>query len=80
MMMRFCAVNARRASSIAIPGNVVGITSSDPSSSGGMNSDPSRWNVGTVAIMRRTAAATTTNPEADDQHRDRPVDGAQQSG
>ena len=41
-------------------GNVVGITSSDPSSSGGMNSDPRRWKVGTVAIMRRTAAATTT--------------------
>ena len=42
MMMRSCAVSARRASSIAIPGNVVGITSSEPSSSGGMNSDPSR--------------------------------------
>ena len=42
MMMRSCAISARRASSIAIPGNVVGITSSEPSSSGGMNSDPSR--------------------------------------
>ena len=59
MMMRSCAVSARRASSIAMPGNVVGITSSEPSSSGGMNSEPSRWNTGTVAIMSSTAAATT---------------------
>ena len=42
MMMRSCAISARRASSIAIPGNVVGMTSSEPSSSGGMNSEPSR--------------------------------------
>ena len=42
MMMRFCRLSARRASSIAMPGNVVGITSREPSSSGGMNSEPSR--------------------------------------
>ena len=59
MMIRCCAVSARRASSIEMPATVVGITSSVPSSSGGMNSEPSRWNTGTVAIIRSTAAAST---------------------
>jgi hypothetical protein len=42
MTMRCCVAIARRASSIEIPGNVVGMTRREPSSSGGMNSDPSR--------------------------------------
>ena len=54
-----CRCIARRASSIEMPANVVGMTRSDPSSSGGMNSEPSRWNTGTVAIMSVVAAATT---------------------
>ena len=61
MMMRSCATSARRASSMAMPGNVVGMTSREPSSSGGMNSDPRRWNTGTVATMSTMAAATTRN-------------------
>ena len=59
-MMRCCAVSARRASSIDMPGKVVGMTSNEPSSSGGMNSEPSRRNTGTVAIMSTAAAATTS--------------------
>ncbi|MNC87376.1 hypothetical protein D3C83_30990 [compost metagenome] len=59
MMMRSCADNARRASSIAIPGNVVGMTRSDPSSRGGMNSLPIRVNGTHVTISAATAAATT---------------------
>ena len=58
-MMVWCLCIARRASSIEMPANVVGMTRRDPSSSGGMNSDPSRWNTGTVAIMSAAAAATT---------------------
>ena len=41
MMMRSCATSARRASSMAMPGNVVGMYSRLPSHKGGMNSEPS---------------------------------------
>ncbi len=60
-MMRCWAVSAWRASSIEMPGKVVGITSSEPSSSGGMNSEPSRSTTGTVARITTTASATTTS-------------------
>ena len=58
-MTRCCHVIARRASSMEMPGSVVGITSSEPSSSGGMNSEPSERNTGTVPSISSTAAATT---------------------
>jgi len=53
---------ARRASSMEIPAKVVGITSSVPSSSGGMNSEPSPRATGTVAtiVAGASASATTT--------------------
>ena len=40
-----------------MPGKVVGMYSSVPSSSGGMNSDPSLKNTGTVRTITRNATA-----------------------
>jgi hypothetical protein len=42
-----------------MPGKVVGMTSSEPSSSGGMNSEPSRSAIATVPTINAAAAART---------------------
>ena len=41
--MRSCTCISCCASATEMPGSVVGMNSSAPSSSGGMNSEPSRW-------------------------------------
>ena len=57
---------SRCASAIESPGIVVGIYSSEPSSSGGMNSDPSFSNVGTLTATSATAPAITAHFQRSD--------------
>ena len=60
-MIRSCTCSSLCASVTEIPGSVEGMYSSEPSSSGGMNSDPRRWYTGTVAATMTTAPATTNH-------------------
>jgi hypothetical protein len=59
--MRSCIWSSRPASAAEIPGSVVGMNSSAPSSSGGMNSDPSPRYTGTVTTTNATAPASTSH-------------------
>jgi hypothetical protein len=58
-MMRSVICSRWLASVIEIPGMVVGMYISDPSSRGGMNSEPRPRKTGTVAMMSTTAPAMT---------------------
>ena len=58
-MMRSVICNRLLASVMEIPGMVVGIYMSDPSSRGGMNSEPRSRKTGTVARMSTSAPAIT---------------------
>ncbi len=58
-MIRSVICSSRPASVIEIPGMVVGMYISDPSSRGGMNSFPRSRKTGTVATISATAPAST---------------------
>src|ERR1035438_1742347 len=61
LMMRSCTCINCCACVTEIPGSVEGIYISEPSSRGGMNSDPSFSKTGTVRTTRATAPAMTTH-------------------
>ena len=73
-MIASCRCRIFLASVMAMPGTLVGMKSSEPSLSGGMNSEPIRWS-GYQVAARTTRASRKRQPfEAQGETDERPVD------